>query len=35
MNDILIIVEAVITTELDELIAFADRIREYVNRPVS
>jgi len=29
------IVEAVITTELDELIAFADRIREHVNRPVS
>ena len=26
------IVEAVITTELDELIAFTDRIREYVNR---
>jgi uncharacterized protein YutE (UPF0331/DUF86 family) len=29
------IVEAVIITELDELIVFADKIREYANRPES
>lgn len=28
-------VEAVIVKELDELLAFADRIREYVNGPSS